>query len=197
MVALVGAVAGDYLAGMVDAGLHVVVVGEPPESISVPVALPDNVRGIEAATDHLVEHGHTGSASSAARVPDVTERLAAFLGRMARHGLQVREEHVIEAFAFDAQAGADAARRLLAAGELPSALMVGTDANAVGVLEALAEAGLRVPQDIAVVALDGRRVGLHAPAAGHRAPVASWTSGRVAARAGPGPGPRAGGRAAG
>jgi len=155
-VALVGAVPESYLAGMVHDGIPVVVVGERPETISVPVALPDNVRGIEAATDHLVEHGHTRIGFlGELEVPDVTERMRAFLGRMAHHGLQVREEHVVEAFAFDARAGAEAARRLLAAGEPPSALVVGTDANAIGVLEALTEAGVRVPQDIALVGYDG------------------------------------------
>ena len=53
-----------------------------------------------------------------------------------------------------AEAGANAARGLLEAGDLPTAVFVSADSLAIGALRALHEAGLRVPQDMAVAGFD-------------------------------------------
>ncbi|MDO8122623.1 EAL domain-containing protein [Isoptericola sp. b490] len=156
LVALTGAVPESYLERYRSTGRPVVLVGDHPESLDVPWALPDNVRGTRAATDHLIEHGHTRIGFIGhLEVPDVQERKAAFLGRMAECGLDVDPADVVVATSFDARAGADAVRRRMAEGSLPTALLVGTDLTALGVLRELTAAGVRVPQDVALVGFDG------------------------------------------
>ncbi|GAA1550329.1 hypothetical protein GCM10009804_03640 [Kribbella hippodromi] len=57
--------------------------------------------------------------------------------------------------AFSRDGGRVAGEKLLAATERPTAVFASSDLQAIGVLRAVHEAGLRVPEDIAVVAFDG------------------------------------------
>lgn len=69
-----------------------------------------------------------------------------------RHGLP---EGPIARSAFSRSGGYAAMRRMLASGNLPQAVFASADIQAIGVLRALHEAGLRVPEDVAVVSFDG------------------------------------------
>ena len=61
---------------------------------------------------------------------------------------------------FTVENGREQAARLLAENEdrLPDAILVAADPLAVGVLQALAAAGIRVPQDVAVVSINNQEV---------------------------------------
>ncbi len=69
-----------------------------------------------------------------------------------RHGLA---EGPIARGAFSRPGGYAAMQRMLAAGKPPQAVFASSDVQAIGVLRALHEAGVRVPEDIAVVSFDG------------------------------------------
>jgi LacI family transcriptional regulator len=71
----------------------------------------------------------------------------ASLGPDAVGGARVAVDHLIEVHA--------AARRLLAARNPPGAVFASSDLQGVGVLRAARDLGLRVPEDVAVVAFDG------------------------------------------
>lgn len=55
--------------------------------------------------------------------------------------------------------GYQAVQKLLAAGPLPDAIFVSSDAQAIGALAALHDAHLEIPKDCAVIAFDGTRAG--------------------------------------
>jgi LacI family transcriptional regulator len=59
------------------------------------------------------------------------------------------------------EASRDATAALLARGERPRALFVGSDQGAFGAMRALAEAGLRVPEDVSVVGYDDTQFASH------------------------------------
>lgn len=72
--------------------------------------------------------------------------------------LHVREldyQQVIYASDLSAAAGTKAMETLLAQEEKPDAVFTVSDSLAAGALRAIAQAGLRVPEDIAVVGFDG------------------------------------------
>ncbi len=69
---------------------------------------------------------------------------------MAAHGLPVAEEAIAEAAAMTREAGLIAARQLLAAARLPSAIVAANDLLALGAYAALAERGLSCPADVSV-----------------------------------------------
>lgn len=115
----------------------------------------DNVAGGLAATRHLLAQGRRRIAAlgwSSLPSRAVQQRLAGYRAAMADAGLaaQVR---VTWAPALSEADGAAAAAALLEA-ERPDALFVLSDVLAIGVLHTLRRAGLRVPEDIAVVGYD-------------------------------------------
>ena len=108
----------------------------------------DGQAGSALAVDHLVELGHRsivhidgGTGSQA------TPRRTGYRLAMQRHGLTPR----VVPGEYTEAAGATAIRGL--AGSF-TAVVAANDLNAVGVLSALAEAGLRVPEDVSVVGYD-------------------------------------------
>ncbi|MBB4906477.1 LacI family DNA-binding transcriptional regulator [Actinophytocola algeriensis] len=108
----------------------------------------DGRAGSALAVDHLVALGHReivhidgGSGSQAA------PRRAGYQVAMARHGLTPR----VARGEYTEAAGAAAVRSLRSPF---TAVLAANDLNAVGVLSALAEAGLRVPEDVSVVGYD-------------------------------------------
>ncbi|TDO62558.1 LacI family transcriptional regulator [Kribbella sp. VKM Ac-2571] len=105
--------------------------------------------GARAGVDHLISHGHRviGLVIGGAGHP---ERELGWRDALAAAGLQ---EGPIARTTFSRDGGYRAAQTLLAAE--PTAIFASSDLQAIGVLRALHEAGVRVPEDVAVVAFDG------------------------------------------
>ena len=109
--------------------------------------------GARHGVEHLVEHGHqviglviggTGHPERELGWQDALEAAGLPAGPIARA-------------AFSREGGYTAGRQLVDAVPRPTAIFASSDLQAVGVLRALHEAGLRVPEDVAVVAFDGTR----------------------------------------
>lgn len=105
--------------------------------------------GARAGVEHLISHGHRviGLVIGGAGHP---ERELGWRDALAAAGLQ---EGPIARTTFSRDGGYRAAQTLLAAE--PTAIFASSDLQAIGVLRAVHEAGLKVPDDIAVVAFDG------------------------------------------
>lgn len=113
----------------------------------------DNVSGARLATEFLISRGHTriGSITGPLDMPAGVDRLDGFREALAAHGLT---EAVVEDGNFTAAGGADAMRRILATGSVPDALFIASDLMARGAMNALAGAGLKVPDDVAIIGFD-------------------------------------------
>ena len=130
-----------------------VVVGRRVASPALDVVRAADARGIGAVVDHLVGLGHrrivhvTGGSGSIA-----ADRRNGYLRGMRRNGLA---EHVafIEGD-FTENAGVDAAKVLLTADRLPSAVVCANDRSAVGVLDALRRSGVDVPGAVSITGYD-------------------------------------------
>ncbi len=107
------------------------------------------------ATEHLISLGHQtiGTITGPFRRRVVRSRLHGYEEALRQAGLEPREDLVVEADWTPGRA-AEAARLLLRDEPLVTAIFVHNDAMAIGVLSALAGAGLRVPADVAVVSCD-------------------------------------------
>lgn len=128
-------------------------VTPPADVASVSVA---HMAGARAATQHLIELGHsriamisgpTGQLSSDARVLGYRAALAAS-GRLAppEYVPSVREPDVVH--------GMGAAEALLDLAEPPTAIVAFNDKMAVGAMRAAAHRGLDVPGDLSVIGFD-------------------------------------------
>jgi LacI family transcriptional regulator len=130
-------------------GLPVILVNRSEARDRVSSVVSDDDGGMRLAVDHLVELGHRGVAHVAGPLSTSTGALrrAGFERAMSHHGLR---GPVHEAAGYTREAGAQAATRLLATGEI-TAIAAANDLLALGVLDALKARGLRCPEDVSIV----------------------------------------------
>jgi DNA-binding LacI/PurR family transcriptional regulator len=117
--------------------------------------LPDNAAGGQLAVRHLVELGHRRIACIAGhpRFLAAGERLDGVRAELARCGLKLAGGRGASGD-FEVEAGAAAARELLALAPRPTALICANDAMAIGARRACAALGLAVPGDVSLVGFD-------------------------------------------
>lgn len=143
------------LGRLADAGVAAVVVDEavwsPLARERVDVAFGDGAR---QATEHLLGHGHAavGCLAGPRRLAVTNQRLRGWRAALADRGI---EPGPLLFSPIDRQAAHRTVRTLLAGAQRPDALLVFSDEQAYGVLQAAAEQGVRVPGDLAIAALDG------------------------------------------
>ncbi|HET7225740.1 MAG TPA: LacI family DNA-binding transcriptional regulator [Candidatus Eisenbacteria bacterium] len=111
-----------------------------------------NVEGARAMVRHLARLGHRRIAfvCGPAHNIDAAQRLRGYRQALRAAGLEPRETPG----AFTEASGYEAAKELLRAAPRPDAIFAANDAMATGVLGALREAGVRVPDDVAVAGFD-------------------------------------------
>ncbi|MCS6830945.1 MAG: substrate-binding domain-containing protein, partial [bacterium] len=117
----------------------------------------DDLHGGFLATQHLIDLGHTCIAHlfGDPKVSTAQPRLQGYLNAMQQAGLSVDPNWVIQA-GFDWKDGYAAMQRLLQlpANRRPTAVFAANDLCADGVLRALREYGIRVPEQMSVVGYD-------------------------------------------
>jgi LacI family transcriptional regulator len=114
-----------------------------------------NWQGGYDATRHLIELGHRRIAHVAG-TPDISsaaERLAAYKQALADCGLPF-DPALVQTGEFERLGGFQAAARLLALDEPPTAIFAANDLSALGVYDAARERGLRIPDDLSVIGFD-------------------------------------------
>ncbi len=150
-----------YAAKLIAANIPVVLIDHMHFQIdSIAIA---NREGAYSATEHLIRIGHErigmidGHLSS---YPAVL-RLEGFKKAMLENNLVFDDRYLVICDAkagehgFNEAAGYMAMKRLIAQNEtLPTALFVASDVQALGVMRAAKEAGLRIPEDVALVGFD-------------------------------------------
>lgn len=117
----------------------------------------DNYGGARAVVEHLARLGHRRIAmvTGPERNVDSRERLRGFRdGVAAISGDRAGGEAVELAGDFTEHGGYLAGRRLLELEPRPTAVFAANDMTAIGILCALAEAGVRVPDEMTVVGFD-------------------------------------------
>jgi LacI family transcriptional regulator len=132
-----------------------------PDAATSYVAV-DRPAGVAEAVAHLVRLGHTriGYVGSEARAglpaPHAT-KFEGFLRGLAAHGLSPARVWSFDRFPWNVDhrpLWIALAEEIARSPELPSALIVGSDALALAMLAAFARAGIRVPEDVALIGYD-------------------------------------------
>lgn len=124
-----------------------------PES-NYPALSIDNYRGATAMVEHLVESGHQRIAfiGGPADNFDARERARGYRDALAR--LSPEQSPWELPGDFDEASGYEAGRKVLEAEIRPDAVFAANDMMALGCLYAFNQAGVRVPQDIALAGFD-------------------------------------------
>ncbi|MEJ3749860.1 LacI family DNA-binding transcriptional regulator [Actinomycetes bacterium KLBMP 9797] len=135
---------------LLDAGSPLVLVNRRTARSDVCSVTPDEAAGVALAVRHLVELGHRDIVHLAGPqdVSTGVNRLRAYRQAMRDHG---RPERAVVCDGFTEAAGAAAVRHLLDQRVPCTAVLAGNDLLALGCYDALAERGLRCPDDVSVV----------------------------------------------
>ena len=136
-------------------GMPVVIGGRPTEADRFNHVDVDNVAGAAHAVAHLVA-GERRTIATVTGRKDVSagqDRLRGYEEGLRAAALP-NDDALVEAGDFTRNGGARAMRFLLIKRPRLDAVFVASDLMAVGVLQVLAEAGRRVPEDVAVVGYD-------------------------------------------
>ncbi len=121
----------------------------------------DNETGVNQAIDYLVELGHR-------KIAHIHGELESFIGgqrkeffeqRMAHHGLALKEEYLANGTYFSKEEGYIAMQELMKLDIPPTAIFCASDLLAIGAMEAIKDAGKRVPEDFSLVGFDGIDLG--------------------------------------
>jgi LacI family transcriptional regulator len=114
----------------------------------------DNVTGAQQLVRHLIQQSgrrRIAHITGIIQIADAQDRLEGYRRALEEAGLPYDERLVYEG-TFTRQAGYEGVKTLLHLE--PDAIFAASDASAVGAIRAINEAGLRVPEDIAVVGFD-------------------------------------------
>ncbi|TAM69394.1 MAG: LacI family transcriptional regulator [Microbacteriaceae bacterium] len=131
----------------------VVFIGRPSPSFST--VRIDNVGAARDATEHLLRLGHSriGFISADTSSTTVAERRRGYIEAISAAGMPVDEELIVNGD-FSEAVGYLAAQQLLGLLDPPTAIFAANDRMALGAMAAVADRGLSVPEDVALVGFD-------------------------------------------
>ena len=113
----------------------------------------DNVRAAEVAVLHLASVGRKRIAHITGHltISDGQDRLQGYKSGLKKAGLQIDNDLIVEG-QFHTEHGYAGMKKLLPF--KPDAVFAAGDTSAIGAMQAIREAGLRIPEDIAVMGVD-------------------------------------------
>lgn len=140
---------------LLDAGISVVTVDRTVQGDQIDAALVDNVCASFALVEHLIADGHQ---RIAAIVPDLVtttgrQRCEGYHKAMEQYGLADSRLLACHGKPSDRN-GYDLTRSILSGPNRPTALFTGNNMLTLGAFRAIRDAGLTIPDNIAIVAFD-------------------------------------------
>ena len=161
----------EHLREIADRHMPVVVVGRDFYHVSVDSIAADNLTGGFEATQHLIDLGHRriGFIGAGFSNRGSLKRLQGYLDALEQHGIDIderlitgRREEVSEIPGYSTEKmGYEGMKRLLSLPNRPTAVFARNDFTAVGAMTAIKEAGLSIPDDIAIVGFDDIPLAMH------------------------------------
>ncbi len=176
--------AARYCERLISAGKPLVTVSTRIPGYPSCAVLPDNHEGTRTAVQHLVEHGHRRIAfAGALGLMDVRERYEGYITALRDAGIAL-DSGLFFPTGSQLELDGRAVGRQLVAARLPcTAIVAGTDMNALGILREVSGAGYRIPEDLAVIGFDDVEQAQYAsaPLATMRLPfdVVSYTAAKL------------------
>ena len=134
---------------------HYILIDRRFEGLAANFVGTDDVLAGRLATQHLIDKGcrkiaHIGGAD----ISTALDRLRGYREALAENGLSAPSEYILSHSHSDDKgdtAGNDAMKTLLALYPRPDGVFCYNDPMAMGAMEAVIEAGLRIPEDLAII----------------------------------------------
>jgi len=145
----------NFLRHVIREEIPVVVLNRDPEIKDVPVFLSNDQVGAFNATEYMIKMGHhkLGIVEGKAGFKTTQQRKQGFLEALAKHQIDFISRWSV-AGNYDLKSGHLAMQRLLSQPDHPTGVFCSNDDMAVGAMKAVAEKGLRIPEDISLMGFD-------------------------------------------
>jgi LacI family transcriptional regulator len=138
---------------VIDLGVPVVCMGESIDHPSVDRVMTDGEQGAWDATRHLLARGATRIAMIAGSKDLNNDRISGYRSAIRSVGLRVSRK-LVSYGDWTRDGGRNAMRELIAIDPKIDAVFCGNDLMAIGAMDALAELGRSIPDDVALVGFD-------------------------------------------
>lgn len=136
-------------------GVPIVLIDRCFEELPFNSVVIDNYEGAYSAVKHLIEYGHEriGMIQGLPHTYTNNGRVEGYLNALRDHKIKINKNYIIGSD-FGKENGYCSAKKLLSFKKPPTALFLSSDLIALGALEAIYEANIRVPDDVSLVAFD-------------------------------------------
>jgi DNA-binding LacI/PurR family transcriptional regulator len=154
----------ERLEELIDSGVPIALIGRDFHHAHADHVTADHLRGGYEATNHLIQLGHKRIGFIGVSLTEGLRlrRFQGYLEALNEHGLPIEEQLIVGGRCTGEQMpgysteemGYDGMLKLLDLKNPPTAIFARNDFTAIGALNAIKRAGLRIPEDIAVVGYD-------------------------------------------
>jgi DNA-binding LacI/PurR family transcriptional regulator len=136
--------------------LPVILIENHVDSETLPCVLGDNFTAGYIATQHLLRLGHRAIAvlPGPNKYSSLMDRLRGCRAALAEEGLLIPTEWLPKPVPGYPLKGYLQMKEILSLDHYPTAIVAISDKTAIGAMEAIREAGLRIPQDFAIASID-------------------------------------------
>jgi LacI family transcriptional regulator len=141
----------DVYRSMIADGTKIVLIDRTLEGLNCPMVTTDNIEVGVLATEHLIRLGHKrighlrGTTTSTSK-----ERMEGYKQALSKNDITFDKNLVRECGLMESD-GYNAVKAWIKTGNLPSAIVAVNDPTAIGAMQAMREAGIRIGEDIAIV----------------------------------------------
>lgn len=149
---------------LVSRDIPFVVINDIERGVEAPLVECDNYTAVRQGVEYLVGMGHRkiGFIGGELGVANFRDRYDGYRQHMREFGLEIDPDWVIDDVARVEQEGAtESTYRLLGRRNLPTALICVTESVARGVYRVFADRGIRVPDDVSIIAFDDPPIAPH------------------------------------
>jgi LacI family transcriptional regulator len=143
------------ISSLLSRGIPTIFVDRTVDGVAVPSVTTDSRPGISQAVRHLADQGHRriGYIAGPQSISTGRERYSAFVDALRETGLD--QDPALTVFGdFQLASGAAATAQLLELKDPPTAILAADSPMAVGAVAKLHELGVRIGQDVALIAFD-------------------------------------------
>jgi LacI family transcriptional regulator len=143
----------DHIDSILAKGVPMVFFDRVYENSNSSRIIVDDLSGAKEATLHLIEQGckRIAHLEGPPNLEITKQRLEGYLEALKEHNIPIDKELIMGAPLGTIEEGKKATERLLAMENKPDAIFATNDPAAMGAMQAIKEAGLKIPKDIAVV----------------------------------------------
>ncbi|MFS0894781.1 LacI family DNA-binding transcriptional regulator [Microbacterium sp. 179-I 3D3 NHS] len=153
-IAIYGVHRDETLQAITSSGARVVSLDWHFEKTPVPSVGVDDYGAARDAVQHLLDHGYSDIGLIAGR-DEGDLREAAWADTLAPYVSPDRLDELRAYDDFSLRGGYRAAEKLLDSSHAPSAIFASSDVQALGAMRALHARGVRIPEEVAVISIDG------------------------------------------